>query len=94
MRCRVSLIRRLSHLILVLAVRLRKLVNFNLAIFGMFLVRYAGEIEVGSCPLVTFKGANLITVTFQTKPHWPPGHRELAFLRTFNSHTSTGAIHT
>ena len=39
MRCRVGLIRRLSHLILVLAVRLRKLVNFNLAIFGMFLVR-------------------------------------------------------
>ena len=41
--------------------------------------------------MVTFKGANLITVTFQTKPHWPPGHRELAFLRTFNFHATTGA---
>ena len=44
-----------------------------------------------SCPLVTFKGANSITVTFQTKPQWPPGHRELAFLRTFNFHATTGA---
>ena len=42
--------------------------------------------------MVTFKGANLITVTFQTKPHWPPGHRELAFLRTFNFHATTGAV--
>ena len=42
--------------------------------------------------MVTFKGANLITVTFQTKPHWPPGHRELAFLRTFNFHATTGAL--
>jgi len=41
--------------------------------------------------LVTFKGANSITVTFQTKPQWPPGHRELAFLRTFNFHATTGA---
>ena len=43
--------------------------------------------------MVTFKGANLITVTFQTKPHWPPGHRELAFLRAFNFHATTGAPH-
>ena len=41
--------------------------------------------------MVTFKGANSITVTFQTKPQWPPGHRELAFLRTFNFHATTGA---
>ena len=43
--------------------------------------------------MVTFKGANLITVTFQNKPHWPPGHRELAFLRTFHFHATTGATH-
>ena len=43
--------------------------------------------------MVTFKGANLITVTFQTKPHWPLGHRELAFLRTFNFHATGGRVH-
>ena len=61
-----------------------------------------GEMEVGLCPLVDVRGCkfnhsnrlnHIITVAFQTKPRWPPGHRELVFLRTFKkkSHATTGA---